>query len=318
MHQDVVDGDAVLANLHHLQAKAVLHEAQLAVFAKHQGLAVLHIDGVARTPFLGVDALMGAVVEDDAVLQDFAHRGSLVGIGGLEHLDGAGGVGGHRAGKEMAACAKAELSGAEGVLHRAVGRRLAHEATGRRGAVLALGEPVDAVVEQNHVQVDVPAVGMDEMVAADGQTVTVAAHLPHGEGRIGHLCACGDGCRTAVDGVHAIGGHVVGQTAAASDAADDGDVLGCHAYFGHGLVQTCQEEVVAASGAPSWLSFLVLLCCVHDSYSSITFFTNSTISLTTKGCPFTSLYCTGTNPSTFMRSHAASWPMFCSATTTLG
>jgi hypothetical protein len=53
---------------------------------------------------------------------------------------------------------------------------------------------------------------MDEMVAADGETVTVARDLPYGHLGISHLEACGDGCRTSVDGVEAIGVHIVGES----------------------------------------------------------------------------------------------------------
>ena len=127
---------------------------------------------------------------------------------------------------------------------------------------MSLRQSVDAVVEQNHVEVDVASVGVDEMVSADGEAVAVAAYLPNLKVGVCHFAAGGYGSGASVNGVHAIGGHVVGQTAAASDAADDGDVLGCHAYFGHGLVQTCQEEVVAASGAPSGLPFLEILGCI--------------------------------------------------------
>ena len=99
---------------------------------------------------------------------------------------------------------------------------------------------------------------MDEVVAADGETVAVAADLPHIEFGIGDLAAGGDGCGTTVDGVHAVGGHVVGQTAAAPDAADDGDVLWCGTYFSQGFVEVGQEEVVATAGTPAGLTLLII------------------------------------------------------------
>lgn len=78
-------------------------------------------------------------------------------------------------------------------------------------------QAVDTVVQQNHVQVDVAAVGMDEVVAADGESVAVAAHLPYGEFRIGNLATGGNGSGTSVNGVHAVGIHIVGQTAGTAD-----------------------------------------------------------------------------------------------------
>ena len=44
---------------------------------------------------------------------------------------------------------------------------------------MTFGQTVDAVVQQNHVQVDVTAYGVDEVITADGQTVTVAGDLPY-------------------------------------------------------------------------------------------------------------------------------------------
>ena len=82
---------------------------------------------------------------------------------------------------------------------------------------MSFRQTVDTVVQQNHVQVDVAAVGMDEVVAADGESVAVAAHLPYGEFRIGNLATGGNGSGTSVNGVHAVGIHIVGQTAGTAD-----------------------------------------------------------------------------------------------------
>jgi len=50
---------------------------------------------------------------------------------------------------------------------------------GRR-RVLALGERVDAVVEHHDVDVQIPAQGVDKVVAADGEAIAVAGRHPHG------------------------------------------------------------------------------------------------------------------------------------------
>ena len=69
MHQHVVQRVAILAYLHHLQAKALLHQSELIVLAKHQLLAVAHIDGILLAALVVVDHVVAVVVEDDAVLQ---------------------------------------------------------------------------------------------------------------------------------------------------------------------------------------------------------------------------------------------------------
>ena len=75
----------------------------------------------------------------------------------------------------------------EWIFYRTVGRRLADETTRRGRGILTFGQTVDAVVQQNHVQVDITAYGVDEVVTADGQTVTVAGDLPYRQVGIGNL-----------------------------------------------------------------------------------------------------------------------------------
>jgi len=47
------------------------------------------------------------------------------------------------------------------------------------GEVLALGQAVDAVVEQDDLHADVAAHGMNEVVTADGQRIAVARDHPY-------------------------------------------------------------------------------------------------------------------------------------------
>ena len=96
------------------------------------------------------------------------------------------------------------------------------------------------------------------MVTADGEAVAVATDLPHIEVGVSDFGAGGDGGGTTVDGVHAVGGHVVRQTAAAADTTDDGDVLGCYAYLGECLVQGGEEEMISAARTPPRLPFLII------------------------------------------------------------
>ena len=44
--------------------------------------------------------------------------------------------------------------------------------------VLPLRETIDAVIQQNHIQVDIASHGMDEVVTTDGKSVTIARNLP--------------------------------------------------------------------------------------------------------------------------------------------
>ena len=82
---------------------------------------------------------------------------------------------------------------------------------------MAFGQTVDAVVQQNHVQVDVTAYGVDEVITADGETVTVTGDLPYRQVGINNLGTCRDGGSTSVNSLHCIRIHVVGQTAGTAD-----------------------------------------------------------------------------------------------------
>lgn len=216
--EDVIEGIAVLSDGDSLEQEAVADESALEVFAEEHFLAVAQVDGALGTVFLVGDEVVDAVIENDAVLKHFDDRRTVVACGldhdftrGLElDVDGAG--------KEVAACAKDELGRDEGVFGRTVRRRFRDKAAVARGGVLSLCQTVNLVVEQQDVDVDIAADGVDEMVAADGKAVAVARDLPHGHVGAGHLEACRDGGGASVDGVEAIGVHVVGQTRAATDA----------------------------------------------------------------------------------------------------
>src|SRR3712207_4223156 len=114
-------------------------------------------------------------------------------------------------------CAEAEFSGAEWVFHSTIGARLGDEATWTGGRILTLGEPVNTVVEQNHVQVDIPSHGVYEVITTNGQRITVATHLPNREVGVGHLCTRGYSGRTTVYGLHGIRVYIIGQSARTSD-----------------------------------------------------------------------------------------------------
>jgi hypothetical protein len=121
----------------------------------------------------------------------------------------------------------------------------------RGGGVLAFGEAVDPVVEEEDLEVDVAAQGVDEVVAADGQCVAVAGDDPDGQVAAGGGESGGDGGGAAVDGVHPVGVHVVREAGAAADAGDEDDVLLGQAEFGHEALHGGEDGVVAAAGAPA-------------------------------------------------------------------
>src|SRR5699024_8067590 len=134
-------------------------------------------DGMFRPHLLVAGKrLVGAVIEYHAVHQYLDDRQAVVLRGGHHTLRGQVHLGVYRTGEEGAVRAYHQFAGIERTLHRTVGRRLGNLAELRRRRILSFGKAVNLVVKQHHVQVDVAADGVDEVVAADGKRVAVARH----------------------------------------------------------------------------------------------------------------------------------------------
>ena len=101
-------------------------------------------------------------------------------LGGLaQHRLQVLAVGVDRPGHERRLGADGQRDRVERLVQRAHRRRLGDLADLGGGGVLALGQPVDPVVEQQDVQVDVAAQRVDQVVAADRQRVAVTGDHPH-------------------------------------------------------------------------------------------------------------------------------------------
>ena len=274
VHQDVVNGVAVLADGHRLEGSVLQYQALVVVGAEDHLLAVAQDDGLVCTDLTRRDCGVRAVVENHAVGEHLAHRSALVQRSGEEYLLIGLHVHIEAAGEEGTAGTDDQLTGREGILHSAVGRSLGDGAELGCRAVLSLGEAVYLVVEQDDVQVDITADGVDEVVATDGEGITVTACLPYAELGSGHLQTGGESRSTAVDAVETEGIHVVRETAGAADTRYHYEfLLGKVERLGHcgqGALECCQNCVVAATGAPAnFLITLEILCCIFHDDSSL-------------------------------------------------
>ncbi len=150
-------------------------------------------------------------------------------LGGLGHVVGGapGGVGG--------AGAHGQRGQVEGTVDAAVGGRGGEGAGGRGGRELAAGHAVDVVVEHDHGEVDVPAGGVDQVVAADGGAVAVAGDDDDGELGLGHLDARGEGDGPAMGGVQGVVVHIAGGPGGAADTGDDDHLVAVKPQVGDGL-----------------------------------------------------------------------------------
>ena len=173
--------------------------------------------------------------------------------GGTQHLGLVAPVGVDGARDEARVRAQRQGEWVEGMVLGAEGRRLRDLPllAGRR--VLALGEPVDLVVEEQDVDRHVAPQRVDQVVAADRERVAVAGHDPDREIRAGEREPRGDGRGAAVDAVHPVGAHVIGEPARAADAGDEDDLLGRDPHLGEELLDGRQDGVVAAARAPAGL-----------------------------------------------------------------
>ena len=198
-----------------------------------------------------LDRVEGAVVEDRAVLVDLHERRAAVGGGRGEHRGEVLAVGVDGACDERALRAQRQRDRVERVVQRAHRGGLGDLAGLGGGGVLALGEAVDPVVEQQDRHVDVAAQRVDQVVAADGQRVAVTGDDPHRE----VLARGGDAGRdrrgAPVDRVHAVGVEVVREAAGAADAGDEDDVLPAQAELGQEALDGLEHGVVAAARAPA-------------------------------------------------------------------
>ena len=179
--------------------------------------------------------VVGAIVEDVAVLVDLDERradvlgGALQDVFQMLHIDV------DRAGGECRLGADGDADRADRIFRRAHRRALGLLALLAGRGILALGQAVDAVVEQQDFHVDVSADDVHEVIAADGQAVAVAGDHPDVEIGAGEFQAGGEGRRAAVDGVEAVGVHVVREPAGAADAGDEDGFAAVHAELGAGL-----------------------------------------------------------------------------------
>ena len=229
--------------------------AFVAILAEDERLAVFELDDVfAASVFFG-DAGPGTVIENVAVLQDFDEGGAFVGGGVFERVFEVGLEDVHGARDESGFGADGQRDRIEGAIERTVGSGLGFFAHFGSWGILAFGQPVDAIVEEENFQADVAAEHVNGVIAADGEGVTVASGDPDFEVGANGFESGGYGGRAAVDGVEAEGVHVIREAGGAADAGDDDEVFALDAEVGEDGLDGGEDGVVAAAGAPA--DFLV-------------------------------------------------------------
>ena len=93
--------------------------------------------------------------------------------GSLQNFSCARTICSYTACKETSTGTEAEFSRVERIFYRTIRRGFADEATGRRRRILSFCQTVDAVVQQQNVDIYIATDSMDKVVTTDSQTVTV-------------------------------------------------------------------------------------------------------------------------------------------------
>ena len=187
----------------------------------------------------------------------------------------------------------------ERVVNTAQRRGLGFLAKLRSRRVLTFGQAVNAIVEQQHDHADVSSDGVEQMVAADAQTVAVTGDDPDLEIGVGAFGAGRDGQRPAMDAMESVGLQVIRESAAAADARDEQKPLARDAERRQDLLDLRQDRIVAATRAPAHVliggEILGLQCRQFHSrahactFSPIIEWIFLQISLTKNGLPWTLL-----------------------------
>src|SRR3990172_4373808 len=265
------------------------------------------------------------VVKDVAVLQDFDEGGPRVLVGPLQgvlevldlHVDAPG--------DERRLRPQGDLNGTQRIIERSEGGGLGHLPELRRRRVLPFRQAVDPVVEEENLNIDVPAQGMDQVVSADAQPVPVSGDHPDVQLRPADLEAGGNGRGTAVNRVKPIGVHVVGEAAGAADSGDKDQLRPINRQLGQHLLHLGQDRVGPAARAPPDLLVRHEILSrqfrrwdrdLTHRYASTSSCIRSMSSPTLKGCPWI-LFIPMASTRYSARMIFKSWPMFNSGTRTL-
>ena len=252
MNQQVVLGHSV-AERHHFGVEAPQADSLVAILAEDHRLAVLEQQHPILAHLAVREIAKRTIVEDVAVLEDLDEGRAPMTASQLEGSLQVLGVCVHRACDEAGLRREGDRQRHDGRVDRPGGRRL--RALPQLGGWrrLTLGQPVDPVVEHDHLEIHVPAHRMQDVVSADRQRVAVARDHPTHQVWPGGLEAGRERRRATVDGVEAERVHVVGQAPRAADPADEDDVLARVPEVGHHLLGLGKDRVIAATRAPAHL-----------------------------------------------------------------
>src|SRR6185437_469188 len=120
---------------------------------------------------------------------------------------------------------------------------------------LAGGQTVNLVVHDDVKQIDVAAHGVNEVIAADAEAVSISPGYDHSQPVVSELHACGHSQGAAVERVHTVGIDVAGEVRGTADAADGNDIVQGNLQLYQSLLNGGEDAVIAAAGTPVRIGF---------------------------------------------------------------
>lgn len=212
VEQQIVFGDTC-AKLNDFGHQAVEANAFVAILAKDHRLAMFEDKQIVVFGFAIGGILPCTVVEDVAVLVDLNEARALVHRGSMERVSQVLGVEVDASRDEGGFGSNRYRERAERIVDAAHWRALRDVPLRRRRRVLAFGQSVDAVVEHHDVEIDVASNAMHQVIASDAQRIAVTRDYKNREVRPRDFESRSKGWRSTVDRVHAVGVHVVRESA---------------------------------------------------------------------------------------------------------
>jgi len=252
VEQQVVFCDPFAQFDHFRLVVTVEANAFIAIFTKDQRFAMFEIDDILFFLVLLGSKFKRARIKDITVLVDF-HKGRPFVMccpfeDGTEVFDiNVNGTGG-----ECRAGTDGNRQRIQRPIHRTKGRTLRFRPGRTGGRVLTFGQTVNLVVEHDHFQIHVATQHVHEVIPADRQGITVTGDHPDLQIRVSQLDARGNRRSPAVNTVHAVGVHVIRETAGAANSGNEHKLLFGNPQSRQDFFHLGENGIIATAGAPAY------------------------------------------------------------------
>src|ERR1700754_4598076 len=250
-----------IPKVHNSRLKTLQPDALIPLCPKDQRLTLFKEQGLHWLGTLFGKDLKSPVIEDITVLIDLEKGGPPVGLAAKQHLLQMFRVPVHGAGYKARISPHSKCKGIERMIDAAEWCRLGDLPFLRGGRILPLGQPIDLVVKQQDVQVEIAAQQMDSVIPPNTETIPVARDDPDAQLGTAGLQPRSDSRSTPMDRMHAIGIHIIGKTAATTYPRNNNDVLPGYSQGRHNFLHLGEDDIIPASRAPADLLVCSKIFC---------------------------------------------------------